>query len=132
MKFPIEQSLDCPPFGKHSVAFNRQEDDPKYNLPGMPEKLAASAHEDVVSHWPAVWDAARPKIEQLLTEYEYGKTLQELLSDPKNSLNVFIMVPEGKERYRLDVFIDIGLKMGSHVFGVEFEELVAKQATATF
>ncbi len=88
--------------------------------------------EEVIANWPAVWIAARVNIDELLDEYEYGKDLEELIGDPNNSIQVLIMAPEGGERYRLDVFLNVGFEMGSHVFGVDFEELKAQEATATF
>ena len=132
MKLPTEPSLDCPPFGMQTVKFDREEADPEYNLPGVPEERAALAYGEVVANWPAVWIAARVKIEELLEEYEYGTDLQELIGAPKNSIHVLIKAPEGGERYRLDVFLDVGFEMGSHAFGVDFEELKALEATATF
>ena len=93
---------------------------------------AGSIYEEVVANWPTVWIAARVKIEELLEEYQYGKDLEELIGAPNNTLHVLIKAPEGQERFRLDVFIDVGLEMGSHAFGVDFEELNAQEATATF
>ena len=79
-----------------------------------------------------MWDDACGAIDQLLEDYNYEKTLTQLLAEPANSVNVTIMVPQRGERYRLDVFLDIGLPMGSHVFGAEFSELTQVDASATF
>ena len=132
MQPPTERSLDCAPFGMQTVKFEREEADPKYNLPGVPEGQAALVYDEVAANWPTVWIAARVKIEELLDEYEYGKDLQELIGAPKNTIHVLVKAPEGGERYRLDVFLDVGLEMGSHAFGVDFEEMEAQEANATF
>jgi hypothetical protein len=132
MQLPAHHALDCPPFGMHTVEFHRQEDEPQYNLPGVSEATAALAVKEVIANWPTVWNAAKSKFENLLADYEYEKNLQELLAEPQNSLNVLIVVPESNERFRLEVFIDVGFKLGSHVFGVEFIELSAQDAHATF
>ncbi|MGJ8640393.1 MAG: hypothetical protein ACSHYA_13485 [Opitutaceae bacterium] len=129
MKFPTQHTLDCPPYGKQIVTVSLMDDDPEFIVA---DDVAATAHDEVISQWKSVWGATHPKIEKILKEYEYGKTLKELLSDPKNSLNVLIMSPDEEEAFRLDVFVDVGFKMGSHVFGVEFEELTPLEATATF
>lgn len=132
MQLPKECPLECAPYGTHNVKFNREEPDPRYNLPGVPLERAVVFSEEVIANWPAVWIAARVNIDELLDEYEYGKDLEELIGDPNNSIQVLIMAPEGGERYRLDVFLNVGFEMGSHVFGVDFEELKAQEATATF
>jgi hypothetical protein len=132
MQLPTERSLDCAPFGIQTVKFDREEADPEYNLPGVPGDQAALVYDEVAANWPSVWIAARVKIEELLEEYEYGKDLQELIGDPKNTIHVLVKAPEGGERYRLDVFLDVGFEMGSHAFGVDFEEMEAQEATATF
>jgi hypothetical protein len=132
MQLPAHHVLDCPPFGMQAVEFHRQEDDPQYNLPGVSEATAALALKEVISNWPTVWNGAKPKFEDLLADYEYEKNLDELLDAPQNSLNVLILVPESNERFRLEVFIDVGFELGSHVFGVEFIELSAQDAHATF
>ena len=132
MQLPIERSLDCAPFGMQTVKFDREKALPKYNLPGVPEEQAALVCDEVAANWPSVWIAARVKIEELLEEYEYGKDLQDLIGAPKNTIHVLVKAPEGGERYRLDVFLDVGLEMGSHAFGVDFEEMKAQEATATF
>lgn len=129
IKFPIQHTLDCPPYGNQIATVSLMDDDPEFIVA---DEVAAAAHEEVISNWASVWDATRPKIEEILKEYEYGKTLKELLSEPKNSLNILIMPPDEEEAYRLDVFIDVGFESGSHVFGVEFEEMTPLEATATF
>ena len=101
MQLPIECSLDCAPFGTYAVKFDRDEGDPEYDLPGVPVELAALFVDEVIASWPSVWIAARVMIDELLDEYEYGKDLEELIGDPKNTIHVLIKAPEGEERYRL-------------------------------
>src|SRR5687768_14748229 len=84
MKLPIQHLLDCPPFGKQPVIIDREEDRPKYHLPGVSPELAATAHDEVVFNWAFIWDSARPKLEGILKEYEYEQNLEELVADPKN------------------------------------------------
>lgn len=132
MQLPAKVTLDCPPFGMLNVDFGSQEADPEYNLPGVPEEDADRYSDEVVENWPGVWNSASAMIDELLKEYEYGADLQELIQVPTNTINVYIMTPEEEERYRLNVYLDVGFENGSHVFGVEFEELEAREASATF
>ena len=134
--FPTHQNLDCAPFGIRSVLFDVSEDeDDEFEVPSISESDAEQAMNEVIDNWASVWGEVRPRVEQLLSDYEYGKSLSELMEQPSNTIYVHIspsLDEDDNSRYRLDVAVDVGLEHGSHVFGVELEELVPIEATATF
>ncbi len=133
MSFPSHHDLDCSPFGTKSVLFDLLDDeDDEYEVPVLSDVVAEDARNQVISNWKSVWSEVYPRVEELLKDYEYGLTLSELLAQPSNTIYVSISAPEEDEKFRLDVAVDVGKEHGSHVFGVEFEELTPIGANATF
>lgn len=133
VNFPSNHPLDCPPFGTRNVLFDLlQDEDGDDDRPALPPDVAEDARNSVMTNWNGIWTDVVPRVEELLKDYEYGKTVADLLADPKNTIYVTIIPPDEDEQFRLDVAIDVKLERGSHVFGVEFEELTPVDATATF
>jgi len=136
MTFPFHQNLDCPPYGTRSVLFDLlEEEDDEFEIPVLSQSEAEIAKNNVVENWATIWEEVHPRVSKLLSDYEYGKTLSELLAEPSNTIYVSISPPEDNEdkvRFYLDIAVDVGLRHGSHVFGVEFAELTPITATATF
>ena len=116
--------------------FWRQEEfygcDFKLTIEGFRSKSAQKAYAQIISNWSSLWGDALPMMEQEIVDYEYDKSVSELLENNNNTVNVLIMPPFEDEEYRLDIFIDIKFPQGSHVLGVEFIELQADEVTFTF
>lgn len=133
MSFPSHHDLDCSPFGTQSVLFDLLEDeDDEYELPVLSDSVAEDARKQVISNWKSVWSEVYPRVEELLKDYEYGLTLSELLAQPATAIYVSMRAPDEDEKFRTDIAIDVEKEQGSHVFGVEFEELTPVGAAATF
>lgn len=133
MSFPSHHDLECPPFGVRSVLFDLLEDeDDEYEVPVLSAANAEEARIRVLANWNSVWMEVYPKVEVLLKDYEYGMTVFELLAQPENTIYVSFSPPDEDEKFRMEVAIDVKKEHGSHVFGVEFEELKPGDATATF
>ncbi len=133
MSFPSYHDLECPPFGARSVLFDLFEDeDDEYEVPVLSDADAEEVKRLVLANWNSVWMEVYPKVEVLLRDYEYGMTVSELLAKPENTIYVSFSPPDEDELFRMDVAIDVKTEHGSHVFGVEFEELTPVEATATF
>ncbi len=133
MNFPSNHPLNCPPFGTRNILFDVLEDeDGDDDGPALPTEVAEDAGTAVMTNWDGIWSEVFPRVEELLKDYEYGNTVAELMADPKNTIYVTIIPPYEDEKFRLDVAISVKLEQGSHVFGVDFEELKPVDATATF
>lgn len=129
ISLPNKIILNCAPYGELVVTIDLMNDDPEFALtPNVTQK----AYSAVIKNWDALWATALPMMEQEMIDYEYDKTISEIFNDKANTLNVMLMPPFEDEEYRLDLFIDIKKGMGSHVVGVEFNELEAEEVTFTF
>ena len=133
MSFPSHHALECSPFGVKDVRFDLIEDeDDEYEVPVLSDADAQDARKRVLANWNSIWMEVYPKVEVLLMDYQYGMTVSELLAQPGNTIYVSFSPPDEDEKFRMEVAIDVKKEHGSHVFGVEFEELKPGDATATF
>ena len=130
MEFPTIHNLPCGAAGIQQVAFDlMNEDDDFY----VPEALGSVATSMILESWSSVWLSAEPMLEQLLIDYKQGKPVAEMISERFNNVSVLVMPPEDEEKFRFELFIDAKTERGgSHIFGVEFIELSADSASATF
>lgn len=133
MSYPIIEELDCPPVGIRPVAFDLMDEDDDFYVT---EDLGDLATNRIVSHWNQIWDSALPMLDQLLEDYKQGATACDLLRDESNTLNVLVMLPDDDyeidHKFCFDLFIDKKTDRGSIVFGVEFADIEAQSASATF
>lgn len=112
-------SLPCPPYGKHEVAiqFSSQFSPPSTTHDSSDRKCFAW----LIKNWSSLWPKVDAEFRKIATDYQYGATIKELLSDSNNILGIEIGEGETKDRPFWIIRLEIKLPEGRHIFQIWFD-----------